>query len=261
MSEVAQNQRGARARRAAILGLVRECGSVAVTELAPRFSVSAETIRRDLRALEAERALERHYGVIRVVESGLIETALDFRATHHTAEKSRIAAEAVRRLGDAGTVFIDEGFLPSLVAEALPTDRPLTVLTASIPVVLHLVGRPQTEVIMIGGRVRAGTLGVVDALAIRGLEGFAPDLAILGANGVSADGALTTPDPAVAAVKQTALRVSARALFVGGHDKFGRSSFVRFGTVDEVEALITGTELPATLARDFAALGTRVVRV
>ncbi|MCS4276478.1 MULTISPECIES: DeoR/GlpR family DNA-binding transcription regulator [Mycetocola] len=261
MPDVARNQQGARERRDAIVTLLRERGSLAVAELPETFEVSPETIRRDLRELERERRVERRYGVIRMVESGAVETPIAFRETNHTAEKVRIAQAAAGRLAQARTLFLDEGFLPALVAESLPDDRPLTVITASIPAVLRLANRPRIEVIMLGGRIRPATLGAVDFWATRALEGFVPDLAILGANGVSVDGLLTTPDPAVAAVKETAVRVSARRLFVGDHNKFGRTSFVRFANVTDFETMITGQALSASIAREYAERGARIVRV
>ena len=53
---------------------------------------------------------------------------------------------------------------------------------------------------MLGGRLRGLTMATVDHWATRMLKELVIDLAFLGANGISREHGLTTPDPAVAAV-------------------------------------------------------------
>jgi DeoR/GlpR family transcriptional regulator of sugar metabolism len=195
------------------------------------------------------------------VETATFETTLAMRTTRRVPEKRRIAAAAVEHLGDAATVFVDEGFTPQLVAEALPTDRELTVLTASLSTAAAVAEAGAANVLMLGGRVRGRTLATGDHWVLNMLSGFVIDLAFIGANGISRQHGLTTPDPAVAAVKSCAVRAARRRVFVGIHSKFGVSSFCRFADVGQFEALITDTGLPATEARRLSMLGPQVMRV
>ena len=94
--------------------------------------------------------------------SGSFESSREFRVTHLTDEKERIAQVAVEHLGTAETVFFDEGFHPLLVGRALPADRDLTIVTASLPTAIELAERPRTQVVVIGGRVRPITLASVE---------------------------------------------------------------------------------------------------
>ena len=62
--------------------------------------------------------------------------------------------------------------------------------------------------------------------------GFVIDLAFLGANGISRDHGLTTPDPAVAEVKAEVVRaLPPRGCSSGLHTKFGAASFCRFAEI------------------------------
>ncbi|MGO3796762.1 MAG: hypothetical protein ACTJGR_06555, partial [Pauljensenia sp.] len=88
-----------------------------------------------------------------------------------------------------------------------------------------------------------------------------PRLTGSGANGVTEEGWLTTPDPSVATTKQAAIAVARRRIFVGDHSKFDHSTFVRFARLSDFECAITGRELPSSVARRYSALGTEVVRV
>ncbi|MEI5099881.1 DeoR/GlpR family DNA-binding transcription regulator [Streptomyces sp. PmtG] len=247
-------------RQRQIVRTARRSGSVDVSALAVELGVAKETVRRDLRALEDHGLVRRTHGGAYPVESSGFETTLAFRTTMHVPEKRRVAAAAAQLLGDAETVFVDEGFTPQLIAEALPRNRELTVLTASLTTAGALATAEHITVLLLGGRVRAGTLATVDHWTTRMLAGFVIDLAYIGANGISREHGLTTPDPAVSEVKAQALRASRRAVFTGVHTKFGAASFCRFAGIGDLETIVTSTRLSASEAHRYALMGPQVIR-
>jgi len=247
-------------RQHEILATARAEGSVDVRKLAAELAVASETVRRDLRVLEQRGLVRRTHGGAYPIETARFETSLESRTSRRVPEKRRIAAAAVQLLGDAETIFIDEGFTPQLIAECLPHDRPLTVVTASLTPAAVLATSDSVTVLLLGGRVRGRTLATVDQWATRMLAGFVLDLAFVGANGISREHGLTTPDPAVADVKATVVRVSRRRIFVGVHTKFGVSTFCKFADVTDFESIITDTALPSSEARRYALLGPHVIR-
>ena len=253
--------RASRERRIRLLQLVRENGELEVTAVDSLLDVSLETIRRDLRALEAQGLIRRSYGRVFAVESGVFETSLAARTTINPEEKGRIASAVVGRLGEAQTIFIDEGFQTQLIAQRLPDDRRLTIVTASLPIATMLAPRLNMQVVLLGGRVRGNTLGVVDIAAVDALRRLNLDLALVGANGVSVERGMTTPDPAVAAVKEAAVQSASRRIFVGAHHKFGTTTFVSFAALTDFELIITGQELGVTLANRFVSVGANLLRV
>mgnify|MGYP001293073238 CR=1 FL=1 len=248
-------------RQRAIVCAARRDGAVAVTELASRLGVAKETVRRDLRVLEAHGLLRRTHGGAYPVESAGFETTLALRATRHVPEKRRIAAAAAELTAEAETVFIDEGFTPQLIAEALPRDRPLTVVTASLAVAGTLATVQDFTVLLLGGRVRGGTLATVDHWTSRMLSGFVIDLVFIGANGISREHGLTTPDPAVCEVKRQAVLAARRRVFVGIHTKFGAASFCRFADIADLDVIVTSTSLSAAEAHRYSQHGPQVIRV
>ncbi|WP_190125664.1 DeoR/GlpR family DNA-binding transcription regulator [Streptomyces inusitatus] len=248
-------------RRHEILSVARRDGMVTVTAIAHTLAVSQETVRRDLRALEELGLVRRVQGGAHPVESAGYETTLAARARRYVPQKTRIAAAAADLLGEAETVFIDEGFTPQLIAEALPENRPLTVITASLATACRMAGRKTAQVILLGGRVRGGTMATVDHWATGMLREFVIDLAYIGANGISREYGLTTPDPAVGEVKAQAIRSSRRHVLIGIHTKFGSVSFCRFAEPSQFEAIVTDTALPSAEAQRYALLGPQVIRV
>ncbi|GAA2839483.1 DeoR/GlpR family DNA-binding transcription regulator [Crossiella cryophila] len=248
-------------RKRRILARARADGKVDVMAMASEFGVAPETVRRDLKTLGEHGLLRRTHGGALPVESAGFETGLAFRAASMVPEKQRIARAAADRLDEAETVFIDEGFTPHLIAEHLPANRPLTVVTASLPTAAAMSEQPSVTVLLLGGRVRGRTKATVDHWAIRMLSELVIDLAYIGANGISREHGLTTPDPVVSAVKAQAMRSSRRKVFVGVHTKFGVASFSKFAAVGDFEAIITDTTLSPTEAHRYALLGPKVLRV
>jgi DeoR/GlpR family transcriptional regulator of sugar metabolism len=247
-------------RRRRILKLARSAGGIEVTALAQELKVAQETIRRDLRVLEEHGLVRRTHGGAHAVESSGFETTLATRTTNYVPQKNRIAVAAAALLGEAETVFIDEGYTPQLIAAALPRDRPLTVVTASLSVSHALAGAEKITLLLLGGRVREATLATVGHWTSRMLAGLVIDLAYIGANGISREHGLTTPDPTVCEVKAQAVRGSRRRVFAGVHTKFGAVTFCRFADVRDVESIVTDTGLSAAEAQRYSLLGPNVIR-
>lgn len=246
-------------RQSRIVEFARSRGRVDVLTLADELDVAAETIRRDLKALAGRRLLKRVHGGAIPLETAAFESTVEYRSQVDLAQKHRIAAAAAHLLHGAETVYLDEGFTPRLIAEQL-ADQELTVVTSSLLAAEALAHSETVTVLMIGGRMRGRTLATVDHWAVERLSSLVIDIAFLGTNGITAEHGLTTPDPAVAAVKQTAVKVAQRCVLVAAHSKFGETSFCRFADVSDFESIVTGTELPVEEAQRFEALGTSVIR-
>lgn len=246
-------------RQSRIVELARTRGRVEVLSLADEFDVAAETIRRDLKVLAGRRLLKRVHGGAVPLETAAFESTVEYRSQVDLAEKHRMAACAVQLLQGAETVYLDEGFTPRLIAERL-AERELTVVTSSLLAAEALAHSETVTVLLLGGRMRGRTLATVDHWATDMLAGLVIDVAFIGTNGISIEHGLTTPDPAVAAVKRTALGVARRRILVAAHSKFGADSFCRFAEVSDFEAIVTGSELSIAEAQRYEALGPSVVR-
>lgn len=227
-------------RQREILAQARSSGRVEVNALATELSVTPETIRRDLSALVRAGALQRaHGGAIPVERLVGFEPEIRSRTTVLSDEKQRIARAALAEIPENGTIFLESGSTPAALAELLPADQTLTVVTTSLTIALALATRPRLTVLIIGGRVRGRTLAAVDDWALRDLASARVDVAFLGTNGFSAAGGLTTPDVAEAAVKRAALDVGRRTVLLADHSKLGVSCLCRYGSLSDVDLLIT----------------------
>ncbi|WP_418005083.1 DeoR/GlpR family DNA-binding transcription regulator [Mycobacterium sp. PDNC021] len=246
-------------RQRRIVEFARTRGRVEVLALADELNVASETIRRDLKVLAGRRMLKRVHGGAIPLETAAFESTVEYRSQVDLAQKHRVAAAAADLLHGAETVYLDEGFTPRLIAERL-ADQELTVVTSSLLAAEALAHSETVTVLLLGGRMRGRTLATVDNWAVERLRSLVIDIAYLGTNGISVEHGLTTPDPAVAAVKQTAVAVAERRVLVAAHSKFGVTSFCRFAEVRDFQTIVTGTELSAADAHRYEALGPSVIR-
>ncbi|NGO73216.1 DeoR/GlpR family DNA-binding transcription regulator [Streptomyces boncukensis] len=248
-------------RQQAILRLARERGRVDVLSLAGEFDVTAETVRRDLKALDRAGLVRRVHGG--AIPAGRLDFEPDLSARESAAagEKDRIARAAVDELPSEGSVLFDAGTTTARLAAAIPPDAVLTVVTHALPTAARLADHPGIELHIVGGRVRHRTRAAVDAWALRAYGEVNADVLFLATNGFCADGGLTTPDLAEAAVKRTVIAAARRVVLLADSSKFGQGHFARFGDLAQVDLLVTDTGLSAEDARTIEAQGTHVKRV
>lgn len=239
-------------------------GRVSVVELAGRFDVTTETVRRDLAQLEAVGALRRvHGGAVATDRASTSEPPLTERLQRHSAAKSAIGDRALDAigLGFRGSVFLDAGTTTAAVAEHLVPrlgTGAIEVVTHALTLAHVLATVPNAALTLIGGRVRGLTAAAVGADTVRAIEGMRPDVAFLGTNGVSAGFGLSTPDPEEAAVKRAIVRSARRVVVVADAEKHDRELLVAFATLSEIDVLVTDAAPRPQLAAALADAGVEV---
>lgn len=247
-------------RQQEILRLARDGGRVDVLSLAELFQVTAETVRRDLKALDRAGLVRRVHGG--AIPAGRLDFEPDLAERESTAadQKDRIARAALAELPTEGSVILDAGSTVARLAAALPLDSELTAVTHSLPTAARLADHPGIQLHLIGGRVRHRTRAAVDAWALRAYGEIRADVAFLAANGFSAEAGLTTPDLAEAAVKRAAVAAARRVVLLADSGKFGQEHFARFADLAQVDLLITDEGLTPETATAIEATGTEVLR-
>lgn len=236
-------------RQREIARLTVELGRVEVADLADRFNVTSETIRRDLSELQDNRLVRRVHGGAVLFETAEFEPLLSVRDERNTAEKRRVAQRAVEELPDAGSIMIDSGSTLMRFAELIPRHQNLRIVTNSIHNVLALANGDWVEIVVLGGKLRTNTLAMVDSQAVAQIEQLVVDTLFVSCDGLSLAQGLTTPYREEAALKQAMIRTARRVVVLADHTKFGQDHFARFADWSDIDLLITNTEADqATLA-------------
>lgn len=245
-------------RRAFILDLLRVQGRVLAADLSAELDVSQDTIRRDLRELDA-------LGLLRRVHGGALPrhgdaTPFAARARRAPEAKESIARRAATCVSDGDVVVLDGGTTTLELARALRLDLHATVLTTSPPVALALADRPGVQVVLVGGTLRPQALVTVGAAAVETLRVVRADIVFLGVCGLHPEIGVTTEDIEERHVKAAMIDGAAEVVALADHDKLGTAMPVVVAPMRSVTRLVTDAEAEEHALAPYRALGIEVLR-
>lgn len=214
-------------RKQQILQILAEEKQVMSGDLSQRFSVSEDSIRRDLRELAAEGKLQRvHGGALPVSEAiAPIET----RKNVQMASKLTIAQRAVELIQPGQVVIIDGGTTTGEMVRLLPDNLACTVVTHSPGIAVALVEKPLIEVILIGGRLFKHSVVSVGAAALESISRINADLFFMGVTGVHPRAGLTTGDYEEAGIKRALAARAAETVVMASQEKLNSASAFAIG--------------------------------
>jgi len=223
-------------RRRQILLELKLQPHVRISELAERFQVSSETVRRDFDALADDGLISRAHGGASSSARGHYPS-LSERVGAHMDEHERIGRRAALLVQEGETVMIDSGSTTIQLARALAyLGTPCTVITNSIPVAMTL-GHGAAEVLLCPGQYLSAESAVIGTETIEFLERFNVDRCLIGASGLSDEGPSETVS-GFAAVKRAMLRRSARRHLLIDSGKFGRKGLAHVATLDMFDSIV-----------------------
>jgi DeoR family transcriptional regulator, fructose operon transcriptional repressor len=243
-------------RQHAIYMLALSQGSVDVADLARRYAVSTETIRRDLSDMQERNLLRRVHGGAVPVERINHEPMLAARDIVNAEEKLRIATKAVEEVPERGSVIIDSGSTTQRLAEVFPMDREVHVVTNSLMTALTLSRRGLRALTVLGGGVRTNTLAMVDEL-----QNMALDVLFISCDGLSFQHGLTTPYREEHTIKRAMIERARRVVAMVDHSKFGNVQMFSFAAFDEIDVLVTDTRADPEAVAALSSHGIAVHRV
>lgn len=234
-------------RQPEILEMARQRGKVNVESLAAHFEVTVQTIRRDLKELANAGKLERVHGGA-VLPSGVSNIVYEERRRLNENSKRRIARACAGAIPDGASVFLNIGTSTEAVARELRDHRNLLVVTNNMNVAAILSANPDCDIIVAGGSLRPEDGGLVGHLAVRSIEHFKFDVAVLGCSSLDGEGDMLDFDPQEVIVSQCALHRSRRRLVVADRSKFTRQAPIRICSLADIDALYTDSPMTAQLA-------------
>lgn len=248
-------------RQQAIAAQVLTRGRASVAELAQAYDVTTETVRRDLAVLDKAGVLRRvHGGAVPVRALHLVESSVDERQSTRSGHKQAIARAAAEFIPQSGaTILFDAGTTTARLAACVPADRDLMAVTNSVPIAARLAGIESVSLQLLGGRVRGLTQAAVGDQAISALGSLRVDIAFIGANGISVRHGLSTPDPDEAAVKRAMVGCANFVVVLADSSKIGQEEFVSFAGLDQVDVLVTDSEISAEDLAQLSDAGVEVV--
>ncbi|MGR3563402.1 MAG: DeoR/GlpR family DNA-binding transcription regulator [Heliomarina sp.] len=251
MTDSAPNQ-----RQNEITDLLRAQDFLSVEELAARFEVTTQTIRRDINQLcEMGAARRLHGGIVRMAGhagSGSGNMSFRDREVLNRAAKMQIAATVAKHIPNGASVSFGIGTTPRMVAEHLGQHRNLKIVTNNLSIALTMAMQGDFEVTMAGGQLRNSDLDVCSVAAEEMFAGFRVDIAVFGVGGIDPDGTLLDFSGAEVRIREAMRTHARRSFLVLDATKFGRVAHVRGGRIEEASAIFCDAPLPEDM-HDFLA--------
>ncbi len=225
-------------RQTRIVDLAKSAGRVFVDDLAAKFAVTPQTIRKDLNDLCEAQILTRIHGGA-TFPRGNENVQYDARRQIAAAEKQAIGIAAAGLIPDNASLFINNGTTTEAVGEALAQHRELMVITNNINVANRLRLLDDIEVVIAGGVVRQSDGGIVGEAAVDFIRQFKVDYAVIGASAIDPDGALLDYDFREVKVAQAIIANARHVILVADSTKFERTAPVRIAQISQVQTFIT----------------------
>jgi DeoR family transcriptional regulator of aga operon/DeoR family myo-inositol catabolism operon transcriptional repressor len=249
-------------RRKAIKDILLRERTVKVSDLARKFDVSEETIRRDLTQLEDEGLVERNYGgaiLVEELQAGMWAIPpVNQRKLHLFEEKDAIGKKAAELVEAGQIVIFDAGSTTWCIARYLQHLQDLTVVTNSLDVAESMGQHEGTSVFVLGGKLMRKSMSLVGPQAEVELRKYNADIAFMGTSGISLTKGFTSSDIYEAEIKRAMVSAAKKIVVVADHSKFSRQGLVSFATFDEVDALVTSEITDGAIRQEIQRLGVEV---
>ena len=248
-------------RKKYILEMLNQHNKVKASEVAEKFGVSMETVRRDLEELEGGGYLRRVYGG--AVKGTVYDTEqpYDSRQVIHLAEKQAIAKRTVTLLEDGETVFLDGGTTLLEVAKQIRVSKKkLTIITNAVAVAVEIAKNENCTVVLLGGIITKGESITTGFLCNDELSIFHAHKIIIGAAGISKSHGISDYTLEVTFIKRKMVQKADTVICVSDSSKFGKSVLNSVVALEDVDILITDWKAEDDQIRECVEAGIEVIR-
>jgi len=210
-----------------------------VSELSREYSVTEETIRRDLEKLEKRGLVKKTYGGAVFGHDGSMDIPFRNRETGSQEENMYIAKLAVSQIRDGETLMLDSSAVSLCTARLLKQRVDLTIITNSVEILMNFAFIKSIKVISTGGLLRKNDFALAGAAAEQAIQSFHVDKAIISCSAIHREYGLTEADEQEAQIKSIMAKSAKQIMALVASNKFDNVSFVHFLDVIQIHTLIT----------------------
>lgn len=225
-------------RHQSILSILRERESVSVDYLATTLYVSASTVRRDLRVLEAEGFLRYHYGNVCLVDESSKTLPIELRKNEMRSTKWQIGKKAAELVNNGEVLFIDASSTCLYLIERLNSLENLTVITTGLQA-FDLLRTMNITTYCTGGKLLRNSMAFVGSLAEDAIERFHVDKYFFSVSSLSDDGVLSDGGEYENRIHRLMLKQPCQKICLIDSSKVGTQSIFRTGAISELDYIVS----------------------
>jgi DeoR/GlpR family transcriptional regulator of sugar metabolism len=244
-------------RRNRLLEMVRGRGFVSLPELASTLAVSESTVRRDLGQLEESGVAKRTHGGAYYTGPSPGLGHFEHRQAVQWEKKKAIARRALDLIDDGDTLLLDGGSTAYEVARLL-VDRPLQVVTNSLPVANLFMASVASDLVVIGGYMHTRTGVLVGPHALKMLDDLNVRKAVLSIAAIS-EGGFYNSNLLLVEMKRAVMQAADEVIVVADSTKFGHKSLTHLCGWDQVDDLVVAHEITEDWRSKVIAAGVKLI--
>lgn len=239
-----------------ILDLLCQQGRVYATELSQAFTVSEDTIRRDLKQLDENLLLRRvHGGALPLL---LKSEAYRERQDEIDPLKKRIALASIKFIKVNQTILIDSGSTCLQLAINLPTHFKFTVVTPSPLVASKLMYHDNIELILLGGKISKTAVMALGATTNAMLRKIHFDSCFLGVCALHPNKGLSINQLDEAETLSTIIEQSEQVIVLGSSLKLGKMGTYKVCDCNKLNLLVTDSNSDHKMLTLFKDQGVKI---
>lgn len=229
-------------RKSIIKDLVLENKSVTVVDLAKKFSVTEETIRRDLKALEGDGVLTRTYGGA-FIQSGVInEINIAVRETFFIENKQLIANKCSTLVHNGDSIFLDCSTTAYYIAQAIK-DMRLTIMTNSLKITNLLASYQNIRLITVGGILDHDSMSFIGKSVVEVIDTYYFDVSFISCRSLSLEHGITDSEEQMAIPRKLVVQHSNKVYVAADYSKFDKTSFIKICDFSDIDGIIVDKPL------------------
>ena len=219
-------------------------GSASIEELASRFDISINTVRRDIKELLKRGSVQKVYGgVTSTLPQNIVP--ISHNSQINTDAKTIIAEKAADLVDDNSTIYLDTGSTVCAIVPYLADKKDITIVTNSLSVI-EAAAPYHFNLFSLGGFFNDIVSGFVGISAEENLTRLAFDHAFLGTTGISLDQGLTINGYYEEPIKRQVIQCCRKKIILmADHTKFNQHALLHFGRVEDLKAIVTDRKPPA----------------
>ncbi|MFS0613450.1 DeoR/GlpR family DNA-binding transcription regulator [Lederbergia ruris] len=252
-------------RRNKIKEIIRHQRSVKVSELVHLFSVSEETIRRDLNQIEKDGLIQKNYGGAILIED--VEKTRDFvlpvqhRKRQFLQEKNEIGQKAAELVQDEQIIIFDAGTTTWSTVKNLHEKRGLTIISNALNIVEEGSKNEDSSIYLLGGKLRRHSMSLVGPQIENELNKYNANYVFLGATGFSLRQGFMSSDLYEAEIKRAMVSAGEKIVLLADHTKFHKVGLTSFCHLEDINILITSDLADEETLKAIEKAGVEVITV
>ncbi|ATA90469.1 DeoR/GlpR family DNA-binding transcription regulator [Capnocytophaga stomatis] len=232
---------------------------ISVNELSERLNVSVVTIRKDLTLLEQEGYLHRTHGGASKQGRYVFDQTVSEKEMLNVEQKQKITNKALDYVKEGDFIILSSGTTIHLLAQKLPDNKNITVLTPSLRVALDVCKKQNINTIHLGGEVRKNSTSTIGALAEETLNNFSCTTLFLGIEGIDLDFGISTTNAGEAHLNKKMLERVDQVIVLADASKIHRRGFGFICYVEKIDVLITDASIDPEFVEELEKRGVEVV--